>query len=64
MKRRWLAIIGNHPLQITPERKNGLGMDLANSGLGKPKDLGNLAQTKVFKVVERQHLPLHLGQSG
>ena len=38
-----LAVIRDHPLQITPERENGLGVNLANPGLGKPEDLGDFA---------------------
>jgi hypothetical protein len=40
---RRLAVISDHPLQITPERENGLGVNLANPGLGETKDLGDLA---------------------
>lgn len=38
-----------------------LGVDLADTRFGQTENLGNLAEPEIFKIIESEHLPLHVG---
>jgi hypothetical protein len=53
----WIGVV-----EIGADGKNGLGMNLADPGFRDTEQLGNFAQTQIFKIIERKNLALIVRQ--